>query len=96
MVVTGIVRQKWGPLYKDNPCDVHLVLFCVDMHMMNDRDEQKYITEGINTTRRLRNRLQNLLSSVLVEICFYATHRTKYDHRIHLSLHLWIIFSILK
>lgn len=51
MVVTGIVRQKWGPLYKDNPCDVHLVLFCVDMHMMNDRDEQKYITEGIDTVR---------------------------------------------
>ncbi|KAK8801985.1 hypothetical protein WA158_006380 [Blastocystis sp. Blastoise] len=46
-VITGIVRQKWSPLVRDRACDVHLVLFCVNIKLINDRDKDNYITDDM-------------------------------------------------
>ena len=46
IVITGVVRQRWKPLIRDNTCEVGMIVVGLSVRLVGDRDNDRFLTDG--------------------------------------------------
>lgn len=45
-MITGIVRQRWKPLTRDQKCEVFMIVVGLSVRLVGDKDNDRFLTDG--------------------------------------------------